>query len=57
MIEPEAIDRRFNQAWQGRLMIVHRLKCHWNVGDSFYVADPDGNTVRILSELTISKLQ
>jgi hypothetical protein len=36
---------------------VRRPKRHRDGSYSFYVADPDGNTVQVLFEPTISKLE
>jgi catechol-2,3-dioxygenase len=36
---------------------VHRPKRHRDGSYSFYVADPDGNTVQVLYEPTISNVE
>ena len=57
MSSPEAVDRLFKQVEQQGITVVHRPKHHRDGSYSFYVADPDGNTVQVLYEPTLSKLQ
>jgi len=49
------VDRMFEQAEKAAVKIVHRPKTHRDGSYSFYVADPDGNTVQVLYEPTISR--
>lgn len=52
----ETVDRLCMQAEQLGSAIVHRPKHHRDGSYSCYVADPDGNTVQILYEPTLSKM-
>ncbi len=54
---PQAVDRMF--AWIERhgVRIVKPPKRHRDGSYSFYLADPDGNTIQILYEPTISALE
>jgi catechol 2,3-dioxygenase-like lactoylglutathione lyase family enzyme len=52
---PASVDRLFARIEQAGVPIVHRPKQHRDGSYSFYAADPDGNTVQILYEPTISK--
>ncbi len=52
----ETVDRLFARAEAAGTSIVHRPKRHRDGSYSCYLADPDGNTVQILYEPTISKL-
>lgn len=54
MESPEAVDRLFEQAERSGARIVHPLKRHRDSSYSFYLADPDGNTIQVLYEPTIS---
>ena len=54
---PETVDRIFRQAERDGVTIVHRPKQHRDGSYSFYAADPDGNTIQVLYEPTISKIQ
>lgn len=58
MDNPESVDQMFDQVQKqvGRLggVIVHRPKRHRDSSYSFYLADPDGNTIQVLYEPTIS---
>ena len=45
---PDTVDRLFGQVEQNGVPIVHRPKQHRDGSYSFYVADPDGNTVQVL---------
>jgi catechol 2,3-dioxygenase-like lactoylglutathione lyase family enzyme len=56
MSSPEAVDRLFTRVEQQGVTVVHRPRRHRDGSYSFYVADPDGNTVQVLFEPTISKL-
>jgi catechol 2,3-dioxygenase-like lactoylglutathione lyase family enzyme len=55
---PDSVDQMFDQVHKlvERLggSIVHRPKRHRDSSYSFYIADPDGNTIQILYEPTIS---
>lgn len=53
---PETVDQLFKEAEQSGSTIVHRPKPHRDGSYSCYLADPDGNTVQILYEPTLSKL-
>lgn len=59
MDTPESVDQMFDQVHKEaeRLggAIVHRPKRHRDSSYSFYVTDPDGNTIQILYEPTISQ--
>lgn len=57
MSSPEAVDRLFTRVEQQGVTVVRRPKRHRDGSYSFYVADPDGNTVQVLFEPTISKLE
>ncbi len=48
MSSPEAVDQLFKRAEQHGTKIVHGPKRHRDGSYSFYVADPDGNTVQVL---------
>lgn len=58
MDTPDSVDRMFDQVHTQveRLggTVVHRPKRHRDKSYSFYIADPDGNTIQILYEPTIS---
>ncbi len=51
---PETVDRLFQRVEQDGIPIVHRPRRHRDGSYSCYIADPDGNTVQILYEPTIS---
>jgi catechol 2,3-dioxygenase-like lactoylglutathione lyase family enzyme len=50
----EAVDRLFHEAEKAQVTIVKPLKLHRDGSYSFYLADPDGNTVQVLYEPNIS---
>src|SRR5574341_1435649 len=52
--KPGTVDGIFDEAERTGKPIVHRPKQHRDGSYSCYVADPDGNTVQILYEPTIS---
>ncbi|HEV8539977.1 MAG TPA: VOC family protein [Nitrospiraceae bacterium] len=52
---PDSVDRLFQRMEQEGVTIVHRPKRHRDGSYSFYAADPDGNTIQILYEPTISR--
>ena len=58
MDTPESVDQMFDQihkeAERFGGAILHRPKRHRDSSYSFYVADPDGNTIQVLYEPTIS---
>ncbi|MGH7166886.1 MAG: VOC family protein [Nitrospiraceae bacterium] len=54
MESPDTVDRMFERAEKAAAKIVHRPKAHRDGSYSFYLADPDGNTVQVLFEPTIS---
>lgn len=54
MSSPEAVDRLFKRVEQEGITIVHRPKRHRDGSYSFYVSDPDGNTVQVLHVPNIS---
>jgi hypothetical protein len=53
---PETVNRLFEEAKQRHAKIVKDPKSHRDGSFSFYVADPDGNTIQVLYEPTISQL-
>jgi len=53
--KPETVDHLFAQAEQVGSPIVHRPKRHRDGSYSCYLADPDGNTIQVLYEPTISQ--
>ena len=55
--KPETVDHLFTQAEQSGYTIVHHPKRHRDGSYSCYLADPDGNTIQILYEPTISTLE
>ncbi|WP_447984849.1 VOC family protein [Nitrospira sp. Nam74] len=50
----DTVDQLFRQAEQALATIVQRPKRHRDGSYSFYLADPDGNTVQVLYEPHIS---
>lgn len=54
---PQAVDRMFEWIERSGGKIVRRPKRHRDGSYSFYLADPDGNTMQILYEPTISALE
>jgi catechol 2,3-dioxygenase-like lactoylglutathione lyase family enzyme len=54
MESAEAVDRLFVQAEVAGHKVVHRPRQHRDGSYSFYLADPDGNTVQVLYEPTVS---
>lgn len=54
---PATVDRLFQQVERAGIPVVHRPRQHRDGSYSCYVADPDGNTVQILYEPTISRLE
>ena len=54
MDSPESVDRMFEQVERSGAPIVHPPKRHRDSSYSFYLADPDGNTIQVLYEPTIS---
>jgi len=59
MDTPESVDQMFDQVHKEAERfggaIVHQPKRHRDSSYSFYVADPDGNTIQVLYEPTISQ--
>ena len=55
-IAPTIADVEAGWEWAqaNRLNVVHPLKHHRDGSVSFYIRDPDGNTIQILYEPTIS---
>jgi catechol 2,3-dioxygenase-like lactoylglutathione lyase family enzyme len=51
----DTVDRLFRDAEQAQATIVKRPTRHRDGSYSFYVADPDGNTVQVLYEPNISQ--
>jgi len=51
---PETVERLFQRVEQDGIPIVRRPRRHRDGSYSCYIADPDGNTVQILYEPTIS---
>ena len=54
---PEAVDRMFEWIERSGARIVRRPRRHRDGAYSFYLADPDGNTIQVLYEPTISGLE
>ncbi|MER3424260.1 MAG: glyoxalase [Nitrospiraceae bacterium] len=54
---PQAVDRMFEWVERSGAKIVHCPKRHRDGSYSFYLADPDENTIQILYEPTISGLE
>jgi catechol 2,3-dioxygenase-like lactoylglutathione lyase family enzyme len=54
---PDTVDRLCKQAEESRVTIVHRPRRHRDGSYSCYLADPDGNTVQVLYEPTLSQRQ
>lgn len=54
---PEAVNRMFEWIEPSGARIVQRPKRHRDGSHSFYLADPDGNTIQVLYEPTISTLE
>ncbi|MBI5853943.1 MAG: VOC family protein [Nitrospirae bacterium] len=54
---PQAVDRMWEWIEQNSVRIVKHQKRHRDGAYSFYLADPDGNTIQILYEPTISALE
>jgi len=52
-----SVDRLFTQAERSGATIVKPPRQHRDGSYSFYMADPDGNTVQVLYEPAISKLK
>jgi catechol 2,3-dioxygenase-like lactoylglutathione lyase family enzyme len=50
----DTVDQLFREAEQAQATIVKRPKRHRDGSYSFYVADPDGNTVQVLYEPHVS---
>lgn len=58
VVDTEAVvDRLFAEAERQGTPIVHRPRRHRDGSYSCYLADPDGNTVQVLFEPTISRLK
>ena len=57
MDSPASVDRLFAQAERFGATIVKPARQHRDGSYSFYMADPDGNTVQVLYEPTVSKLK
>jgi catechol 2,3-dioxygenase-like lactoylglutathione lyase family enzyme len=55
MDSSDAVDRLFHEVEQAKATIVHPPKRHRDGSYSFYLADPDGNTVQVLYEPNVSK--
>ncbi len=54
MESPSLVDRFFERVEKAKVTIVHRPKGHRDGSYSFYLADPDGNTVQVLYEPNLS---
>lgn len=50
----DMVDQLFREAEQAQATIVKRPKRHRDGSYSFYLADPDGNTVQVLFEPNVS---
>ena len=57
MESPASVDRLFTQAERFGATIVKPARQHRDGSYSFYMADPDGNTVQVLYEPAVSKLK
>jgi len=55
MDSPASVDRLFEQAKQSGATIVKPAQQHRDGSYSFYMTDPDGNTVQVLYEPNISR--
>ena len=53
MDSPESVDSLFKEATEQGITIVKPLKRHRDGSYSFYLADPDSNTVQVLFEPTV----
>jgi catechol 2,3-dioxygenase-like lactoylglutathione lyase family enzyme len=51
----DMVDQLFREAEQAQATIVKRPKRHRDGSYSFYLADPDGNTVQVLYEPNVSR--
>ena len=51
----DSVDRLFHKAKEAHAAIVKPPKSHRDGSYSFYLADPDGNTVQVLYEPNVSK--
>ena len=51
----DTVDRLFRESEQAQATIVKSPKRHRDGSYSFYLADPDGNTVQVLYEPNVSK--
>lgn len=54
---PQAVDRMFEWIERNGVKIVQGPKRHRDGSYSFYLADPDDNTIQVLYEPTISALE
>ncbi len=54
---PQDVDRMFEWMERSGVRIVHRPKRHRDSSYSFYLADPDDNTIQVLYEPTISLME
>jgi catechol-2,3-dioxygenase len=54
---PQAVDRMFEWIERNGVKIVQGPKRHRDCSYSFYLADPDDNTIQVLYEPTISLLE
>jgi catechol 2,3-dioxygenase-like lactoylglutathione lyase family enzyme len=52
---PDTVDQLFREAEQAKATIVKRPTRHRDGSYSFYLADPDGNTVQVLYEPNVSR--
>jgi catechol 2,3-dioxygenase-like lactoylglutathione lyase family enzyme len=57
MESPSLVDRFFERVEKAGVKIVHPLKRHRDGSYSFYLADPDGNTVQVLYEPNLSNVK
>ena len=53
MDSPESVDSLFKEATEQGITIVKPLKRHRDGSYSFYLADPDSNTIQVLFEPTV----
>ncbi len=54
---PQDVDRMFEWIEQNGVKIVHRPKRHRDGSYSFYLADPDDNTIQVLYQPAISPME
>jgi len=53
MDSPESVDALFREVTEQAITVVKPLKRHRDGSYSFYLADPDQNTIQVLFEPTV----